>query len=93
MKLDFSANFKTPDGKDTDGNIGKTLGSALLSGVEKDKHRILKYYTWAEQLYNTGILSVDNADVKLLSEFVVNSDGFTVLAKATILNIIDGAKE
>ena len=93
MKLDFSGNFKTPDGKDTDGSISLALGNALLSGLEKDKHRILKYFTWAQDLHNKAELDIDVADAKLLSDFVAASDNFTVLAKATILNIIDAAKE
>lgn len=63
-------------------NAGKTLANSLAGSTKGD---ILKSWSLAQRLYAGEEMELDPADIQLLKDFVTNSDGFTVLAKAQII--------
>jgi hypothetical protein len=83
MKLDFNFNFIGLDEVAFEGgNAGKTLASALAGASKGDA---LKYWDWAKKLFKGEVLDLDKSDQETLKTFVKESDSFTVLAKAQLL--------
>lgn len=85
MKLDFNFEFIGLDDQVfTGGNAGKLLAGALASASKGDA---LKFWDWAKRLFKGEILDLDKSDQETLKNFVKESESFTVLAKAQILEI------
>lgn len=83
MKLDFNFNFIGLDEVAFEGgNAGKTLAGALAGASKGDA---LKYWDWAKKLFKGEVLDLDKSDQETLKTFVKESDSFTVLAKAQLL--------
>lgn len=96
MQFDFNLPMQNLAGetiKDDKGNdltIGKVLSNTLAS---QTKGNAVKYFGWAQDLYNCKPLNLDKADKKELSDFIENSDQLTVLSKGQLLNIFENTKE
>lgn len=75
-------NLKDENGKDI--MLGRVLSSQLASTSKGDA---LKYFTWAQKLYNGQALDLDPSDKATLKDFISSSDSLTVLAKAQLLSI------
>lgn len=86
-KLNFNLGFKGLDGVEMPGvNIGKTLGSALAADTKGDP---LKKWSIAQRIHNGEEIELDPSDIQMLKDFTTNSEGFTILAKAQILDILN----
>jgi len=87
IKLNLNIPFVDLDGK----QIGKeTLGVDLAKTlVGGSKGEALKFYDWAVALHKGQEISVDNADIKKISEFIEQDTNMTVLLKAQLLKAID----
>jgi hypothetical protein len=85
MKLDFNFDFIGLDDQIFEGNnAGKMLANALASSSKGDA---LKFWDWAKKLFKGEALDLDKSDQETLKSFVKESESFTVLAKAQILEI------
>jgi hypothetical protein len=83
MKLDFNFDFIGLDDQVFEGgNAGKMLAGALASASKGDA---LKFWDWAKKLFKGEILDLDKSDQETLKTFVKDSESFTVLAKAQLL--------
>jgi hypothetical protein len=88
--LDFNVTMKGLDGKemlDAEGKtlaLGKLLASQLASTNKGDA---LKFFTWAQKVYNGDTLDLDPSDESTLKEFIKNNESLTVLAKAQLLSV------
>jgi len=60
------------------------LAGALASSSKGDA---LKFWDWAKKLFKGEPLDLDKSDQETLKSFVKESESFTVLAKAQILEI------
>jgi hypothetical protein len=60
------------------------LAGALASSSKGDA---LKFWDWAKKLFKGEVLDLDKSDQETLKGFVKDSDSFTVLAKAQLLEI------
>lgn len=82
-KVDLNVPFIGLDGVEIpETNAGKLLANSLAASSKGD---VLKSWSLAQRLYSGEELELDPADIQLLKDFVNNSEGFTVLAKAQIL--------
>ena len=85
MKLDFNFDFIGLDDQVFEGgNAGKMLAGALASASKGDA---LKFWDWAKKLFKGEVLDLDKSDQETLKGFVKDSETFTVLAKAQLLEI------
>lgn len=86
--LNFNVALKGLDGqevKDEKGEplmIGRFLSSQLASATRGDA---LKFFGWAQKLYNGDSLDLDKSDESTLKDFIKSNDQLTVLAKAQML--------
>jgi hypothetical protein len=63
------------------------LANTLLNA--SGKVPILKFFDWAKALSKAEVIDLDNADQKLLKDWIENHDGLTVLAKKRMLDVFD----
>ena len=85
MKLDFNFDFIGLDDQIFEGgNAGKMLAGALASASKGDA---LKFCDCAKKLFKGEALDLDKSDQETLKGFVKDSESFTVLAKAQLLEI------
>lgn len=88
MKLDLNKPVLNLEGDPIEeSTAGKVLASNLAAATEGDP---VKYMIWATLLYKGSPITVDKSDVSHIRKFVENHRGLTNLAKAAILNEIDG---
>jgi hypothetical protein len=86
MKLDFNFNLLDLDGKQIDNaNAGKLLANTL---VQQSKGDALKYWEWALSLNKGEILDLDTSDQETLKNFIKDSENFTIIAKAQLLQVL-----
>lgn len=88
--LDFNQNLKGLDGNDVKDENGTalTLGRLLagqLAGANKGD--ALKFFGWAQKVFNGESLDLDKSDESTLKEFIKNNEILTVLAKAQLLGV------
>lgn len=90
-KVNLNFAFKGLDGVEMiETNAGKSLGQALASATKGDP---IKHWSLAKRMYDGEILEVDESDLTLVKEFVKSSEGFTALAKAQMLDVLNNAEE
>lgn len=86
--LDFNQPLTGLDGaavKDEKGQsltVGKLLAGTLVSANKGDA---LKFFGWAQKMYNGEALELDKSDETTLKDFIKNSESITILAKAQAL--------
>ena len=91
MKLDFNFDLLGLDGevvrdhKDQTIKAGKLLANALAHGSKGDA---LKFWDWAVSLNKGEILDLDSSDQETIKNFIKDSEGFTILAKAQLLQVL-----
>jgi hypothetical protein len=91
MKLDFNFDLVGLDGevvrdlKGQTANAGKLLANALAQGSKGDA---LKFWDWAINLNKGEILDLDSSDQETIKNFIKDSEGFTILAKAQLLQVL-----
>ena len=91
MKLDFNFDLVGLDGevvrdlKDQTVNAGKVLANAL---AQQSKGDALKFWDWAVNLNKGEILDLDSSDQETIKNFIKDSEGFTILAKAQLLQVL-----
>lgn len=91
MKLDFNFDLVGLDGqvvrdlKDQTVNAGKVLANSLAQGSKGDA---LKFWDWAVNLNKGEILDLDSSDQETIKNFIKDSEGFTILAKAQLLQVL-----
>lgn len=91
MKLDFNFDLVGLDGevvrdqKGQTANAGKFLANALAQNTKGDA---LKFWDWALNLHKGEILDLDSSDQETIKNFIKDSEGFTILAKAQLLQVL-----
>jgi hypothetical protein len=86
MKLDFNFDLLGLDEQPIEGaNAGKLLANALAQGSKGDA---LKFWDWAVSLNKGEILDLDSSDQETIKNFIKDSEGFTILAKAQLLQVL-----
>ena len=93
MKLDLNFYIKGLDGKEITGpnasvNAGMLLGNMIASTNKSSD--ILKWLTWAQDLYRQKPIEVSENEKNEIKEFVKNSEQLTILAKQQIIEAIEG---
>lgn len=89
MKIDFNFQIKTLDNVDA-GPASKNLAAHIAATSECTEP--LKFYGWAQKLYDSGILDLDEADVDKLKLFIENHRTINVLGKGIFLGVIRDAQ-
>ena len=85
MNLDFNFDLLGLDTDPIEGaNAGKLLASALVGA---NKGNALKMWEWALALNKGEVIDLDSVDQGTLKTFVEDSESFTILAKAQLLNV------
>lgn len=85
MKLDFNFNFIGLDDHVFEGDsASKMLAGALASASKGDA---LKFWDWAKKLFKGEVLDLDKSDQETLKGFIKDSESFTMLSKAQLLEI------
>jgi hypothetical protein len=86
MKLDFNFDLLGLDQQPIEGaNAGKLLANALAQGSKGDA---LKFWDWALSLNMGEVLDLDSSDQETIKNFIKDSEGFTILAKAQLLQVL-----
>lgn len=86
MKLNFNFDLLGLDEQPIEGaNAGKLLANALAQGSKGDA---LKFWDWAVALNKGEIIDLDSSDQETMKNFIKDSEGFTILAKAQLLKVI-----
>jgi len=85
MKLDFNFDLLGLDNEPIEGaNAGKLLATSLVGA---NKGNALKMWEWALALNKGDVIDLDSVDQGTLKTFVEDSESFTILAKAQLLNV------
>ena len=80
MKINMNFPIIGLDGKELpDSNIGKLVAQML---VQSSKGDALKYWHWAQKLYNGEELDLDPSDTETLKKFIAEHEQLTILSKA-----------
>lgn len=86
MKLNFNFDLLGLDEQPIEGaNAGKLLANALAQGSKGDA---LKFWDWAVSLNKGEVLDLDSSDQETIKNFIKDSEGFTILAKAQLLQVL-----
>jgi len=86
MKLNFNFDLLGLDEQPIEGaNAGKLLANALAQGSKGDA---LKFWDWAVSLNKGEVLDLDTSDQETIKNFIKDSEGFTILAKAQLLQVL-----
>jgi hypothetical protein len=86
MKLEFNFDLLGLDQQPIEGaNAGKLLANALAQGSKGDA---LKFWDWAISLNKGEVLDLDSSDQETIKNFIKDSEGFTILAKAQLLQVL-----
>jgi hypothetical protein len=93
MKLDLNFYLKGLDGTELKGlnaqvNAGMLLANQIASTNKSTD--ILKWFTWAQELYKQKPIEVSDNEKNEIKEFVKNSEQLTILAKQQIIEAIEG---
>jgi hypothetical protein len=84
INLDFL--IKDLTGKEIeDAHAGKMVANALVADSKTKEP--LKFFSWAQKLYDKGVLELDGDDEKKFKS-AVEEIAFPVLTKAQILNVL-----
>jgi hypothetical protein len=90
MKFDFNKPVIGLDGKELlesgeTAYLGKTLAVTLVAGSSKNS---VKYFTWAQDLFQGKEVNLDKQDVKMLCDFIDENKTLTDLTKGQLLQIL-----
>lgn len=85
MKLNFNTQFNDLDGNVIEPNLGKLVANLLVSETKGDA---IKMFDWAVKLNKGEELDLDRSDQDKLRTIVTETDKFTVLFKAPVLEIL-----
>ena len=91
MKLDFNFDLLGLDGvsvldhTNQKVNAGKLLAQAVANQSKGDA---LKFWDWAVALNKGEALDLDSSDQETIKNFIKDSEGFTILAKAQLLQVL-----
>jgi hypothetical protein len=82
-KLDFNFILKNLDGTEIqDGAANRILASFIVGQTKGDA---LKLHYWGLELYKSGVLELDKADILSLKTIINDTEMLTALAKAQLL--------
>jgi len=65
------------------------LSQLMLQEVATDETKIIKYFDWAKELTQSGVLKLDRGDVSEIKKFVIADTKMYVVAKAPILQVLE----
>ncbi len=87
QEVNLNFKFKGLDGVEpTEGlEANKTVANLLAGAAKGDP---LKFYSWAQDLWNGKALDLDPSDVKTFKEFVSEHAQLNILMKAQILQVL-----
>ena len=81
--INFNKNLLDLDGKEIEGaNIGKVVAQSLITGGKGDA---LKFWHWANKMYQGEPLDLDPTDTEVLKNFIKENETMTILVKAQAL--------
>lgn len=89
-EIDLDFKFKALDGTvddKSDVTAGKLVSNMLSQATGKAVDP-MKFWFWAQKLYNQEVLMLDDSDLKTFETFIKESESITVLGKAQILEAI-----
>lgn len=100
MKLDLRKPILNLDGSFlsvvVEGKViqDKQLMSNILAAqlVQSVSGNPIKFFDWAVKLTNEGIIDVDQADIKVLRDFVEGHPQLFIIAKAQLIKEFDKVK-
>lgn len=81
-EVNLNFKFKGLDGKELDQNAGTLMANLLSNSNTKTP---VKFWEWAVKFHAGQTLEITTDDLKLLRDFIENSEALTALAKAQIL--------
>lgn len=81
-EINLNFKFKGLDGNELDQNAGILLANLLSNSNTKTP---VKFWEWAVKFHKGGQLELTTDDLKLLNDFVNDSESLTALAKAQII--------
>jgi len=81
-EVNLNFKFKGLDGKELEQNAGALLSNLLSNSNTKTP---VKFWEWAKEFHNGQSLKMATDDLKLLKDFVNDSEQLTALAKAQII--------
>lgn len=85
-------NFKVPvlgaDGQPGPSNLNDLFSGLLMNSPIKGAVSA-KYFYWALELVKSGVLTVDDPDIKTLKDFIEESDSLTVLGRGRLLEVFN----
>lgn len=91
MKLDYNFYLKDLDGAEIkEAHAGKLLATGLIQQTKGDA---VKFWDWALNLHKGEALDLDSSDQETLKNFIKDSESFTVLAKAQLLQVLKKATD
>lgn len=90
-----TVNFKVPmldaEGKDTSTTLSKLLSDLMLGSTINEEP--MKFFDWALELRQSGVLMLDDSDKERVVNFIKASGNLTVLGKGRLLKAFLEAPE
>lgn len=85
-KVNFNVCFKDIEGNVMEqAHVGKSLGNALAGATKGDA---LKMWSMAQRIYAGEEIELDPSDLLMIKDFINTTDGFTAMAKAQLLTML-----
>lgn len=80
QEIDFNFKFHDIDpAQESTAYAKDTLAAWLAMGSDNDENRIIKFYGWVKSLKEDGKISLDDADKKMLWDFVKSREAANTL--------------
>lgn len=93
IKIDLNVPLLDLEGKHSSDvealTINKLAANAMASGQEVDA---LKFFNWAQKLYNGSVIEVDESDFGTIKRFFENHKTMYVIAKGQILQLLNACQ-
>jgi len=82
-EINLNFKFKGLDGKELEQNAGTLLSTLLSNSNTKTP---VKFWEWAVKFHGGQTIEITTDDLKLLRDFINDTEALTALAKAQILD-------
>ena len=92
-KIDLNKPLVSLETSEINQTIGSIVSSMLACSRDTTGAMAIKYWEWANLLYQEKPLVIDNADLKSLKGFIEGHKEIMAFAKAQVLNALDSARK
>lgn len=97
-KFNFKMPFTDPDGEILkDGgkqvDMNELLSNNMMSSSINETGFVMKFFNWAIDLKKEGVLILDEADKKKISDWIETNPQLTLLSKGRLMNILENGEE